>query len=212
MLETRFLLDKEGITVPYPPLFDEIRNNYGFLDLRGRPDLVSSVPEVLQSQALRSLLIQLSEPASPIFSLGCDLGAHTDSDSEECTRHVAGGYVQLVSSTYADRSSDDYYALATAIGRTMEQKSQQQNWKLDFLLTIVALNLDDFYDLTPSLRIWFCAAANTPRAAVHSREVLISELEVALDAEMEGLSPANRLKRTNCGQQKTSSCCKPRVL
>jgi hypothetical protein len=40
MLETDLEMNEEGMTVPYPPLFDDVRKNHGFVDLRGRPDLV----------------------------------------------------------------------------------------------------------------------------------------------------------------------------
>ena len=39
VLTTDFETEQEGMTVPYAPLFDDIRCNYGFVDLRGRPDL-----------------------------------------------------------------------------------------------------------------------------------------------------------------------------
>ena len=55
MLETDFETDQEGMTVPYPPLYDDIRRNHGFVDIRGRPDLASKIPEASQSPAFASL-------------------------------------------------------------------------------------------------------------------------------------------------------------
>ena len=36
MLAIDFEIEKEGMTVPYPPLSNDIRRNHGFVDLRGR--------------------------------------------------------------------------------------------------------------------------------------------------------------------------------
>ena len=76
MLAVDFEIEKEGMTVPYPPLFNDIRRNHGFVDLRGRPDLAIEIPEGSQSPALKAILVELSEPASPLFTLGCDLGTN----------------------------------------------------------------------------------------------------------------------------------------
>jgi len=43
---------EQGITVPYAPLFNDINRNHGFVDVRGRPDLVAGIPEASQSNAL----------------------------------------------------------------------------------------------------------------------------------------------------------------
>jgi hypothetical protein len=88
MLETDFETDQEGMTVPYPPLYDDIRRNHGFVDIRGRPDLASKIPEASQSPALTDLLLGLSEPHSPFFTLGCDLGAHEERSSEVRVRRL----------------------------------------------------------------------------------------------------------------------------
>ena len=56
MLAIDFEIEKEGMTVPYPPLFNDIRRNHGFVDLRGRPDLAIEIPEGSQSSALKAIL------------------------------------------------------------------------------------------------------------------------------------------------------------
>jgi hypothetical protein len=65
------------------------RRNHGFVDLRGRPDLAIEIPEGSQSPALKGILVELSEPDSPLFTLGCDLGTHEEPWREESARHVA---------------------------------------------------------------------------------------------------------------------------
>jgi hypothetical protein len=82
MLTTEFESEQEGITVPYPPLFDIIRRNHGFMDLRGRPDLAATIPEGSESASLKSLLVEMSKPGAPLFTLGCDLGTNKDPESE----------------------------------------------------------------------------------------------------------------------------------
>lgn len=176
MLTTDFEAAEEGITVPYPPLFDQIRQNHGFVDLRGKPDLAADIPEASQSGALKGLLVGLSESKSRVFTLGCDLGTHEEPENEEATRHVAGGYVQVISACYADRSPDDYLRFGHAIAAALEREAENHNWLVRFVLTFVSFKLDDFSELVPSLWIWFYAASQTLEAAIMSREALIAAL------------------------------------
>ena len=78
----------EGITVPYPPLFDGIRKNRGFVDTRGRPDLASDIAEGLESNALRNCLVKISDENS-YFPLGCDL-VRTQGFEAHVGAHVPG--------------------------------------------------------------------------------------------------------------------------
>jgi len=180
MLAIDFEIEKEGMTVPYPPLFNDIRRNHGFVDLRGRPDLAIEIPESSQSPTLKAILVELSEPDSPLFTLGCDLGTHEEPWREESARHVAGGYVQLMCTSYSDRSPEDYTTFGYAIAQVLGEKAQDYNWFVRFVLKLVALSLKDFSGAAPSLWIWFYAIAETPEAALASRESLIGELHRAL--------------------------------
>jgi hypothetical protein len=87
---------KEGITVPYGPIFDDIRRNYGFTDLRGRPDLAEQIFEGSSSPALRDLLVRIAGERS-YFSLGCDLGRHCEDEQPQIQRKFSGGYIQVAS-------------------------------------------------------------------------------------------------------------------
>jgi hypothetical protein len=49
-----------GNTVPYPPLFDAIRKNHGFVDTRGRIDRIADIPEAQLSVALAEILRSLA--------------------------------------------------------------------------------------------------------------------------------------------------------
>jgi hypothetical protein len=180
MLAIDFEIEKEGMTVPYPPLSNDIRCNHGFVDLRGRPDLAIEIPEGSQSPALKAILVELSEPDSHLFTLGCDLGTHEEPWRVESARHVAGGYVQLMCASYSDRSPEDYTTFGYAIAQVLGEKAQDYNWFVRFVLKLVVLSLEDFSGAAPSLWIWFYAIAETPEAALASRESLIGELHRAL--------------------------------
>ena len=95
MLAIDFEIEKEGMTVPYPQLFNDIGRNHGFVDLRGRPDLAIEIPEGSQSPALKAILVELSGPDSPLFTLGCDLGTHEEPWREESARHVCSQFEEI---------------------------------------------------------------------------------------------------------------------
>jgi len=180
MLAIDFEIEKEGMTVPYPPLFNDIRRNHGFVDLRGRPDLAIEIPESSQSPTLKAILVELSEPDSPLFTLGCDLGTHEEPWREQSGRHVAGGYIQLMCTSYSDRSPEDYTTFGYAIAQVLGEKAQDYNWFVRLVLKLVVVSFEDFSGAAPSLWIWFYAIAETPEAALASRESLIGELHRAL--------------------------------
>ena len=178
MLETDLEMDEKGMTVPYPPFFDDVRKNHGFVDVRGRPELASQIAEASDSLTMTTLLIELAQPNSKIFSVGCDSG--TKLLTEEKLPHTAGGYVQIMHATYADRSPDDYARYADAVAETLKARSQDNEWRVHFVLTPVAFKLDGFSDMTGSLWIWFHAFADSEEGALVSRETLITELGRAL--------------------------------
>jgi hypothetical protein len=178
MLETDLSMDEEGMTVPYPSLFDGIRKNHGFVDLRGRPELALRIAEGLEGSALRKLLVELAQPHSKIFSVGCDLG--TKFLTDEALPYTAGGYVQVMEVAYADRSPEDYARFAQAVAETLKTASQGHEWRVHFVLTPVAFKVDGSSDMTGSLWIWFHAFADSEEQALSSRETLITELRQTL--------------------------------
>lgn len=127
---------------------------------------------------MRKLLIELAQPDSKIFSVGCDLG--TKLLTEEEPPHVAGGYVQIMHISYADRSPQDYARYAAAVADMLKTGSENHEWRVSFVLTPVAFKLDHFSDMTGSLWIWFHAFAYSEEGALGSRETFIAELGQAL--------------------------------
>jgi hypothetical protein len=136
MLETAFEMDQNGMTVPYPALFDDVRKNHGFVDIRGRPELASQIAEGSHSLAMRKLLIGLAQPDSKIFSVGCDLGIQLQTEGK--LPHTAGGYVQIMHVIYADRSPKDYARYVAAVTKALKARSQNHEWHVCFVLTPVA--------------------------------------------------------------------------
>jgi hypothetical protein len=170
----------DGTTVPYGPLFDDIRKNRGFVDARGRPDVAASIAEGSESAALRNLLIRISEE-NVYFSLGCDLGTHPEPEAKATLRQVAGGYVQVVGMDYERLSTDNYDEFGSRIERGLRAKSQGRSWRLWLQGCYVDFKLPDRPAvMAPNMWIWFFARAKTEKRAVEGREELIATLSDVL--------------------------------
>jgi hypothetical protein len=124
------------------------------------PTSLRQIFEASQSPSMRMLLIRLAQPESQIFTVGCDLGIKFL--SEDTLPYTAGGYVQIMSAVYADRSPDDYARFAAAVTEMLESGSQDHEWHVHFILTPVAFKLDRFSGMTGSLWIWFHAFETVP--------------------------------------------------
>lgn len=168
--------EDEGNTVPYPPMFDEIRQNHGFVDVRGKPELANEIFEGSQSPALKSILIELAHKNSDFFSLGCDLGAHEEDENEKGIRQIAGGYLQVINRNYCDWDAAKYLNLAESLAEKIELGSRGHYWLVRFIHTPVLLNLDSLNSIFSSLWIWFYAGAGTAEHALRSREELIEKI------------------------------------
>lgn len=180
MLKTNFAVARIGNTVPYPPVSDNIRRNHGYLDLRGRPDLVVRIPEAADSRALYALLVYLAQPRSQIFTVGCDLGVRRK--RHKPTR-VAGGYIQIIRADYLNASGPDYFAWAEAVVNALKGTPQDREWEVEFVLQSVVFRVDgDHSDPVSSVLIWFHARAHTHQEAAASREELIRALHDAIAA------------------------------
>jgi hypothetical protein len=179
MLSTSYEVARIGITVPYGTEFDRVRQNHGYVELRGRPDLAAAVPEALESEALKELLVALAAPGSPIFSVGCDLGAHREPKARKALRHVAGGYVQVLKSPHENVLGQDYLPFAKGVAQKLEARAASHEWELRFELSSVVFKLVAG-DPIPSVMVWFFARAPSLDEAVASREALIREIRRAL--------------------------------
>jgi hypothetical protein len=176
-----FHVDPQGMTVPYLPRTDEVQRNRGFVDLRGRPDKANEIAEGADSPALRNLLVRIAKVGSPIFTIGCDLGAHQESTNVPARRReVAGGYIQFASIHYSRAEPESYSAFANAIGKNVQVRTGQDHWKLNCIGKWIDFKFDGQpQGIRPSLWIWFCAAASEHFDALQSRERLIEAIDAA---------------------------------
>jgi hypothetical protein len=166
---------KRGNTVPYPPLFDDVRRNFGFLDLRGNPDRVDDVPETVESPALRNLLLDMADPESTLMSIGCDLGNRRHKDAQLGRRYRAGGYIQIAFLPLGPPDLPQLEAVVRAAEAELKAGISQDNWRIDFARCATHFNFDQFIE-AETLWIWFDAEASTAENAHASRERLIASL------------------------------------
>jgi hypothetical protein len=80
MLTTTFDSYAEVMRVPYPPTFKERERNYGFVDVRGHPELAAKIKEAQRSPALKRLLMHLAQKGSPLLTLGCHIAEISESE------------------------------------------------------------------------------------------------------------------------------------
>lgn len=177
-----FRVENEANTVPYAPVKDDIRDNRGFLDLRGRPEMAREIAEGHASPALCDLLTRVANPRSPIFTVGCDLGSHTERTSVPLRRRqVAGGYIQLVGTHNHLTPTDAYATLANSVVSAIRNLKSEDYWTIDFVGRGVTFKFKDAPEgIWPSLWIWFFGAAREASAAVESRERLIAAVSDTL--------------------------------
>ena len=180
-LKTRYPVQIDGNTVPYPSRHDEIRCNYGFLDLRGKPELVDEVPETLESLSLKRLLTILADPLSQIMTVGCDLGEHIERKRQLSRRHVAGGYIQIAPLPVGAADKERLLAIARVADTKLRADSKDAWWEVDFKLSLTAFEFDDHVE-AHTIWIWFFASASTSEKALSSREALLSSLCSGLKA------------------------------
>ncbi|MFZ2030351.1 MAG: hypothetical protein WAU68_08600 [Vitreimonas sp.] len=173
-----------GLTVPYPPFFSDNRTNRGFSDLRGRPDVAAGISECADAPALRQILVTLAQSDSPLFTLGCDLGSHTE-DLDGDTQFVAGGYVHIIDTTYWRRDPEDYRRLAEAVESGMHEGVGEDTWQIYPSLTCARMRLDSHaFDIeVPLLDFAFFSVAQSSEDALRSRERLLESALRAIEGD-----------------------------
>ena len=119
--------------------------------------------------------MRLAQSGARVFSIGCDLGRRMITDEGRC-RHVAGGYIHILSAAYSRYWLGEYERYGEAVAKMLESRSSGYEWDLDLALTSVQLNLDDFQKVTGSICIWFHAYGDWEDVATQSREVCIAKL------------------------------------
>lgn len=170
---------EQGNTVPYPPLYDDVRRNYGFVDLRGRPELVANIPEVEHSVALGRILTRLAAPNSSIMTLGCDLGEHHERKRSIHRRRVSGGYLQICPLPLGPTQKERLIAVANDIENQLSLDVGTQHWEVELSLGLTAFLFEEKIE-SHSIWIWFFASGSTFEKAAQSRENLLGSLDIGL--------------------------------
>lgn len=166
--------------MPYGPIFDGIRKNNGFTDVRARPELAAQITEGGESKALHDLLVRIARE-NVYFSLGCDLGDHSEPESIAAQSQVAGGYIQIAAIQYSNASTYQYDEFCKAMEPELRQRSRSSRWRIDLVGTWVKFCLpEETMTTAASMWIWFFAAARTKAKAAASRETLIGAISDVL--------------------------------
>jgi hypothetical protein len=100
-------LNHQPKTVPYSGTGEprgDGEANYGFKDVKGRFDLLSTIPELVRDGSLFRLVEAISAPETGLFSIGCVSGGAADSAG-----HRRSGYVEFALNSIAAVSSAASY-------------------------------------------------------------------------------------------------------
>ncbi|MBU6298536.1 MAG: hypothetical protein KGJ79_12870 [Alphaproteobacteria bacterium] len=85
---------KAETLVPYFEAEREDGNmNYGWFDVRGRPEHVLDIPEARKNKGLANLLRVIAQPCSKLMSSACECGLFDNGASSTGKRWTAGGFV-----------------------------------------------------------------------------------------------------------------------
>ncbi|MEM9927907.1 MAG: hypothetical protein AAF915_30020 [Cyanobacteria bacterium P01_D01_bin.50] len=66
------------------------RTNYGFKNLKVRPQLIDTIPELSSDNALKALVLSLNLPETNFFSIGCFSGKVNEQEG-----HLYKGYIEF---------------------------------------------------------------------------------------------------------------------
>lgn len=125
-----------------------------------------------------ALLVTLAQPASEFFSIGCELGAHRNSDGS----FGAGGYAQIASTDLFGKARVRAYHtdLSNALHSLLNSVVADHEWQVQFTLSVVTAEALDGPDQIWSPLIDFNARGNNLASARESSEALIAAITIAL--------------------------------
>ncbi len=120
----------EGKGIPYGRITRNSGVNHGFMDLKGHPELVASVPELESDHALRALVIAIRQPDCGLFSVGCL--SHDISDERG---YKVTGYIEFaINSRESVQDASSYFPLFFHFSRHLEETGFLElarfNWEL----------------------------------------------------------------------------------
>jgi hypothetical protein len=79
--------------------------NHGWIDLRGRPELVPEIPEAQKSRGLANLLRVMAQQSSKVMSSACECGLFDRGEYADGPRWKADGFVTITFKD-ADKNAD----------------------------------------------------------------------------------------------------------
>lgn len=183
MLGVNWSEENEGITVPYPAMSGD---HHGFLDLRGHPDLVETIPEAANSNGLRVLLRAAAVAGAPVVTIGCELGGAEKAPDGQV---IAGGYVHVLARDHATLTMPVYRTYLTAVMTKLREASGADHWAIQVIKMPVRVLLDCEDRVSDSFVLNFHAFAPTIEAGVDSRERLLVALSDTLLGEAADVLP-----------------------
>jgi hypothetical protein len=149
MTEPTILFQSPGITIAFDPVAHTLApyfgsnrpdgTNHGFFDLRDRPDLVDSIPEVQENPFLRNVLVALNRKGSRFMSIGCERGPIRQTGQSDWPFAVCAYTTVAFRDLPSNRSKEDHVRLAHSIWEKFEPQSRIMPVLLE--LTIEPLKL-----------------------------------------------------------------------
>ena len=116
-----------GKSIPYPRTG---QGNYGFKNLKVRPELIDTIPELLNDQGLKSLVKALNTQESDFFSVGCF------SDIRKTLKGLRHrGYIEFAwNCTTCVQDAVHYFSLFFHFDQFLRNQCFDHRVKLDWLI------------------------------------------------------------------------------
>jgi hypothetical protein len=175
--------DQPALSLPYIQDFENGRTNHGFRDLRGRPDLASTIAEAGRSAALKELLVALAQPLARFFTIGC-LFVRLPRTSPEDVDDQAAGYVELAYSDLEGAAADldRQLAFSDAFQSRLQTCIGPDTWKVVVAIGAIATERIGGPGIVWSLRVDFWVKADSIEDACRSADRLLRVLQAMCTA------------------------------
>lgn len=104
--------------------------NYGFKDIKGRPEGLAEIPELERDDALRDLVAAINRPETAFFTIGC-----VSASVDEGQGHRVSGYVEFAfDSDLAVTGAESYFPVFFHFDRWLNEAGYDEDvhflWEL----------------------------------------------------------------------------------
>lgn len=104
--------------------------NYGFKDLKGKPELLTTVPELVRDQSMMALVAAINKAHTGLFTVGCVSGEVAD---QQGVRYE--GYVEFcINSASMIEDARSYFPLWFRFDEFLHQRGFQERVMFDWEL------------------------------------------------------------------------------